>query len=63
VLRKAPRILFARMKGRLGHLQRPNDTFCQECTKGFAGDDLDDAAQNIGGAAVIPFRAGLADQG
>ena len=28
----------------------------------LAGDDFDDAAENVGGAAVIPFRAGLADQ-
>ena len=30
--------------------------------KRFAGNDLDDAAENVGGAAVIPFRAGLAHQ-
>ena len=28
----------------------------------LAGDDLDDAAEDVGRAAVVPFRAGLADQ-
>ena len=28
----------------------------------LAGDDFDDAAENVGGAAVVPFRAGLAHQ-
>ena len=28
----------------------------------LAGNDFDDAAENVGGAAVVPFRAGLAHQ-
>ena len=46
----------------LRHLQRRQDAFGQERAERFAGDDLDDAAENVGRAAVIPFRARLAHQ-
>src|SRR5215472_9263547 len=55
-------IVLAGEEGRLGHLQRREDTFGQEGAERLAADDLDDAAEDVGGTAVVPFRAGLADQ-
>ena len=46
----------------LGHLQRRQDAFGQERAQALAADDFDDAAEDVGGAAVVPFRAGLAHQ-
>ena len=59
---RRPAFASPRMEGGLGHLQRRQDAFGQERAERLAGDDLDDAAEHVGGAAVVPFRAGLADQ-
>ena len=56
------RILRPGVKRGLGHLQGREDAFGQEGAQGFAGDDFDDAAENVGGTAVVPFGAGLAHQ-
>ncbi len=55
-------VLLAGMKRGLGHLQRRKDAFGQERAKRFAGNDFDEAAENVGGTAVIPFGARLAHQ-
>jgi hypothetical protein len=52
--------LASRCECGLRHLQRRQDAFGQERAERFAGDDLDDAAENVGRAAVVPFRARLA---
>ena len=56
-------VLLAGVKRGLGHLQRREDALGQECAQRFPGHDLDDAAENVGGAAVVPLGAGLALQG
>ena len=61
-LGEAAGVFLAGMERGLGHLQRRQDALGQERAQRLAGDDLDDAAENVGGAAVIPFRAGLAHQ-
>ncbi len=57
------RILWPGVKGRLGHLQRRQNALGQERAKRFAGDDFDETAENVGGAAVVPLGAWLAHQG
>ncbi len=59
---RRPALASAGVERGLRHLQRRQDAFGQERAERFAGDDLDDAAENVGRAAVIPFRAGLAHQ-
>ena len=61
-LGEAAGVLLAGVERGLGHLQRRQDPLGQEGAEAFAGDDLDDAAENVGGAAVVPFRARLAHQ-
>src|SRR5438445_356083 len=51
-------ILFSRVEGGLGHLQRRENPLGQERAERLAADDLDDAAEDVGGPAVVPFRAG-----
>ena len=53
---------FRRVERGLGHLQRRQDALGQERAERLAGDDLDDAAEHVGRAAVVPAFAGLADQ-
>ncbi len=55
-------ILRTGVKRGLGHLQRCKDALGQEGAEGFAGDDFDEAAENVGGAAVVPFGARLTHQ-
>ena len=55
-------MFFTGVKGGLRHLQRCQDALGQEGSERLAADDFDDAAENVGGAAVIPFRPGLTDQ-
>jgi len=55
-------IFVAREERGLGHLQRREDALGQERSQTLGRDDLDDAAEDVGGAAVVPLRAGLADQ-
>ena len=59
---RRPAFASRRVECGLGHLQRRQDAFGQERAERLAGDDFDDAAEHVGRAAVIPFRAGLADQ-
>ena len=59
---RRPALASGGMECGLGHLQRRQDAFGQERAERFAGDDLDDAAEHVGRAAVIPFRARLAHQ-
>ncbi len=46
----------------LGHLQGREDALGEERAERFAADDLDDAAEDVGGAAVVELVAGMADQ-
>ena len=55
-------VLRAGVKRGLGHLQRRQDAFGQERAERLAGDDFDEAAEDVGGAAVVPLGARLADQ-
>ncbi len=50
------------VKRGLGHLQRRQDALGEERAQLFPGNDFDDAAEDVGGAAVVPFGAGLAHQ-
>ena len=55
-------VLWPGVKGGLRHLQGSENALGQEDTQGLTRHHLDEAAENVGGAAVVPFRAGLADQ-
>src|SRR4029077_14492234 len=61
-LREAGGIFRAGVKARLCHLQRDKDALLEEGAKRLAADDFDEAAENVGRTAVVPLRAGLADQ-
>ena len=56
------RVFAGGVKRGLGHLQRRQNSLGQERAQRFSADDFDDAPKNVGGAAVVPFRAGLAHQ-
>src|SRR5262249_16606290 len=61
-LRNAARVLFAGREAGLRHLQGRENALGQERAEALAADDLDDAAEHVGRAAIVPFRARLADQ-
>jgi len=61
-LGKAAGIGFGRVERGLRHLQRRQDALGEIRTERLAADDFDDAAEDVGGAAVVPLRAGLAHQ-
>src|SRR5882672_9581988 len=42
-----------------GHPERRQDAFLEELKQRFAGYDLDDPPENVGGMAVTPERTGL----
>ena len=45
-----------------GHAERIEDVLLLELVQRLSRDDLDDAAEHVGGVAVAPQRAGLARQ-
>ena len=49
-------------EGGIAHAERPEDSILQKRSQALPGHNLDDAADNVGGMAVIPRGSWLIDQ-
>ncbi|MCW2704456.1 MAG: hypothetical protein JWQ37_2451 [Blastococcus sp.] len=55
-------VALAQAERRVPHAERGEDPLLEELVQRLPGENLDQAAENVGGDAVVPVAAGLEDQ-